>query len=240
MALTLAITDNANGTGGVATISGSLGGNVALYRRTVAASSLSIPTQVSSRFGDGTITGLSALGYYSWYAIEAESITSNTVFQPMTANGDSIYDRCLVMLKDRIDGLQLTTIGGQAVGTYIRQLGSMADVSLPCILLMIADQIPELMGGGNMRDIYGYRIAGVIVESTAPESDENRDRYLMWHEKVHRRTDQQRWDLRVPELDRVEVQPGPIIASPKPEDGPLKKFGWIGWRCVARQVRNAA
>lgn len=77
---TLSVSDNADGTGGVATISGSQGGTVTVYSLSQFGTTW---TSRGTRTGDGTVTLALADGWYWWYA-EESSIKSNLVFEPFT------------------------------------------------------------------------------------------------------------------------------------------------------------
>ena len=78
MSLGLAIADNGDGTGGVATVTGSVGALTTVYYATFSGSMGSLTwTSAGSRTGDGTLALSLPVGYYLWHA-QTATLFSNT------------------------------------------------------------------------------------------------------------------------------------------------------------------
>src|SRR5579863_8146411 len=79
--ITLAVTDNADGTGGVATISGNDDGTVVTLFASTFDGQLGpgVFASMGTRVGAGTIAVAPPLGYYWWYADGTAGGTANTI-----------------------------------------------------------------------------------------------------------------------------------------------------------------
>jgi hypothetical protein len=242
MPLGIEVVDNADGTGATVTITGSLGGTVQIRRSAVAVDGPILPAvQVGSTVGNGTTT-VAGIGYWNWYAYENIAYYTDEIYVPTTLHGDSVYERCLVMLKDRIDDLGLTTVSGDPLNVVIQQAGdnNQTNLSYPCLLLAILGQAEEVGPFDNQRDSIGYPILAQIIERTPWELDTYRGRMLQWREKIRRRVNNQKWDARVKEVWKVEVLPAPVISVPESERRLVYREGLMLFRCLAVERRNTA
>lgn len=247
MAWTFTVTDEGDNSGATVAVTGS-GSAYKVQRQTVAVDSVGSWTDVVSSTSSEATTTVGGTGYYRWRLIDTgtsalvapTNVGVGYYYQPATQEGDSVYERCIVMLKERIEGLNLTMVGGAAVGVYDRQMGNAINIEFPAIILAIAGEAEELLGGSNRSDDYGYPVIIYIAERTAAKADERRARHLFWREQIHRRIDQQRWDLRVPEVWTCRVRTGPVIDIPKTEENQDYRTGSLAVTCVARQQRNTA
>ena len=244
MSLTLTITDNADGTGVSASCVYSGGGTVSLYQATVSASGIGSYTLAATRSSTGAFTFSPdvPVGYYSWYAT-AGADTTLPVRCNATLEGDSVHERCLVALGDRIAALGLTTVGGEAVSVFLRQMNDEANVSYPAFVLSIAGQAEQVVGGNNQDDNLGYLVTVSIAERCKADADVHRARYLMWRDRIVRGVANRpgsRWDARIPECWAVNVQPGPVIDVPTTEKQGDYRVGLVSFVFVCRQRRLTA
>lgn len=121
MALTLAVSDNADGTGGVATITGASNKPLTLYRSAFTGTMGSYTwTTSGTRQGNGTITlsspGTIALGYYLWLALVPADDEVASAYQNLSdAATQSVLDRILDAVKTRIVSLSLSGIASTSV-----------------------------------------------------------------------------------------------------------------------------
>jgi len=245
----LAVTDLANGNGAIVSIGAGSGVDFNVERSEVAVSSYGAWTVVNDDplSGSGNLT-VSGLGYYRWRIVDAITsavlapVVPGYLFQTATAEGDSVYERCLTMLRDRIEGLGLTTKEGTELPIVIRQAGdnNQANISYPCILLGFIDQAESDAGGNSQNYDYAYPVLAQVVERTQWHADANRARYLQWRERIHVRTNQQRWDFRVPEVWKVECKPGAVISAPESKDRLDYREGLLAFQCFARHRKNTA
>lgn len=233
---TLTVTDLADGTGATVAVVPDGPSAYRVQRATVTASAVGAYSNVIGPTAGDIEEDVSGTGYYYWRMVDdsTSAVLVGPTYQPATAQGDSVYERCLVMMKDKITGLSLSGLTG---GVFIRQMAEENNLTFPCILLSIAGRAETLLGGTNEQDDYGYPVVVQIVERCAATTDVNRARHLMWREKIHRSIDQRRWDLRVPEVWKVEVQPAPVISIPETEAQKDYRDGLLTALCVARQSR---
>jgi hypothetical protein len=234
VALGVTIQDQANGSGALATVAGSSGGSVAMWRAPVTASAIGTYVSVTSRTGDGTIT-VGGTGYYSWYAVEGVTQTS-AVYQPITAEGDSVAERCLVMVKDRIEALSLPGLDSGHV--YAKALlGDQLDVEYPCVVVSFDSQAETPRGGTNMHDIVAVNIrVDAIDNRVGANGDEFRAQALNWRQRISRAIDHSHWDARVPEVMWAEVQPNQVFELSR--ENTLARWGVVTVSCVSRLLRG--
>jgi len=244
VSLTLTITDNADGTGVSASCVYSTGGTVSLYKATVSASGIGSYSVASTRSNTGAFTFSPAIatGYYAWYAT-AGSDTTTVVRCNATDEGDSVHERCLTMISDRIAGLNLTNVNGNTLTVYKRQMNDESNVSYPAFILSIAGQPEDILGGNNQEDDIGYNVTVSIVERCAAETDIHRARYLMWRDRIRAALHNKpgsRFDARVPECWNCIVKPGAVIDIPETKEQADYRYGLLTVQCVCRVRRQAA
>lgn len=135
MPVSLAISDNADGSGGVATISGSLGASNAVY--CAAYSNGMGPatwTLAGSRVGDGAVGVAPGSGYYFWYCLTTGSAQpSNLVNQNLTTGTQSVHYRCLLAVQSQVQALALAGIASNVVLQWMRPEDKPPIVSTPVI-----------------------------------------------------------------------------------------------------------
>lgn len=224
---TLAIADNGDGTGGVATISGGDSGSTHTVYSQLVDGELGTAaswTARGSRTGNGTITlspAPTADKYYWWHAKATSSggtAVSNLVYQNITSGALAVHYQCLVATQARIQGLSLS---GIANGSILVQKVPVAPSDLwgaspktyqfPGILItplgserMAADE------GTNVRDDVGYPVVVSILDADNRHATANHARNLLWRQKIARAFRNQRLPG-VSEIIRAVIEPGPVI-----------------------------
>ena len=213
MSVTLTVTDNQDGTGGVATIAGSNGGTVSLYYLTY----LGLQQGYSwvlygTRTGDGTIAVSLAVGLYFWYCTDSANNVSTLVFQQLSNTGlQSVHYRSMLAVQTRIQGLGLSGLASNKV--VIQWLPRVWDdidnLALP--LVMIAPLGKEGQPGIlNNRDDIDYPIVVAIVDRQNEDYQANLQRNTRWREQIFRALRHQRL-LGVPEIITTDVEPDFVI-----------------------------
>jgi hypothetical protein len=227
--LTLAsVVDKADGTGAVLTVTGSSGGVVTANRATVTVSSLGAFASTGvTRVGDGT-------GYYRWNVTEGVS-TSNEIYQPATAEGDSIWDRCVTMIADRIRSLNLPGLTGGVVTD--KELPLLNELTYPCVVLTTANEQEESAGDSNMTDDITYPVIITVGEDRGDDAQNYNQRWKMWRERIRNSINEHRWDYRVFEVWKVVAVPG--VALDATHLNQVKHaFGLLTANCVAKVRRG--
>lgn len=237
MALAIAITDNANATATV-TVSGSSGGTVQIRRHVYGPDgNEGSEFTVGTRVGDGTLI-IAGAGYWNWYAYINGSTYTSEVYVRVTVGGDSIYDRCLDMLKDRIESLDLDGLDT----VYVNKVApvDIANLDFPCVMLTLADQAEEKVTVENMRDDITYTVSVTILDRIEAADNSNRGRFLHWRRRIERAIDNQRWDYRVPTVWKCETRPAQVVASAETTGLPELTQGGLIVACISREYRGVA
>jgi hypothetical protein len=197
-AATLAVTDNADNTGGVATVSGGDAGatNTVYSQRVDGELGAATWTSRGSRAGNGTITlaigGTLTAGYYWW---RVQSVTaggsaeSNLVYQPLSDGSSAVLYRCLTAVQARIQGLGLSGIANASV--VIRQAPldrhfKSGDLVLPGVVLapVLTEQM-NTTAGTNTRDDVGYPI-GCFILAAGNQAIAPTAAHYKWREQIAR------------------------------------------------------
>ena len=185
MPVTLAIADNADGTGGTATVAGS---NVAstntLYKATWNGQTGALTwTSVGSRTGDGTIAITSGTGFFLF---RLDSLLSGTttvvaVYQPLTdVTTQAMLYRALAAIKTRIDGLSLS--GSPTVSIRWLPRAKPGD-TFPMIHItpVGGESFPGVL---TATDDIGLPVAVTIVDNQNQDPTANLNRNALWREKI--------------------------------------------------------
>lgn len=197
-AAALAVSDNADNTGGVATISGGDAGvtNTVYSQRVDGELGTAAWISRGSRSGNGTISltigGTLTAGYYWW---RVQSVTaggsaeSNLVYQPLTDGASAVLYRCLTAARSRIQGLSLSGIANVSVVIRTAPLDRhfhSGDVALPGVVLapVLSEQM-SAAAGTNLRDDVGYPI-GVFILAADNQTLTPVAAQYKWREQIAR------------------------------------------------------
>lgn len=220
---TLAVSDNADGTGGVATISGGDAGSThTVYSQTVDGElGTSTWTSRGSVTGNGTVAVTpTADRYYWWYAkavLSGSQSISNLVYQPITSGAFSVHYQCLLAAQARIQGLSLSGIASASIRVQKVPVAS-ADLwgatktyAFPGIILSpLGTERMNPMAGTNVRDDVGYPVVVSIFDADNQSVTANHNKYLLWRQKIARAFRNQRLPG-VSEIIYATVETGPIL-----------------------------
>ncbi len=191
LAPTLSVVDNGDGTGGIATVSGSTGGSTnTLYAAPysgVNGSSMAW-SSVGSRTGDGAVTfgSTGAQFFYVLSSLSGNSAVSSIVFCGITglATG-SIHKACLDAYVTRIQGLGLSGILSSSVDSrWLPRVWEDIDtLAFPRIMVspVGTEQPKDVM---STRDDIELPVLVSIVDKQNQDYVANQDRNLLWREKI--------------------------------------------------------
>ena len=217
----MTIADNGDGTGAVATISGTLTNSINTVYTQLVESIWSPPLwQTSaSRVGDGTIELTLAPGHYLGYClaeIDGGTVCGTTIYFTATAGTQSVKTRILVAVQTRLQSLNLS---GIALASIIvkklpiaRYLAPTGTIAMPAAI--IADVAAEDMPakGTCQLDDVDYPIQVTLAEVDNQEStvEANHPQHALWRQQIERAFRFQRLPG-VPEIINCLVQPSAPI-----------------------------
>jgi len=194
MPLSLIVSDNADGSGGVATITGSDSGstNRLFYAPFTGAIGLLTWTLAGSRTGDGTIgipsPGTVPLGYYAWQlnAAVGGSPAFASYYRALTnAGAQSVMDRVLTAVVQQLQTLNLSGIQSvNIVRKWLRRKLETAN-QVPQIQVVPVDgeNFPGTLTG---LDDVGYPVAIIAVDKQNQDYTANLARNLLWRQRILR------------------------------------------------------
>lgn len=187
---TLSVSDSANGTGGVATLSGGDSGatNTISVQAVDGELGTSTWTSKGNRTGNGTVSISATSGFY-WIrcvsVLSSETVVSNLVYQNFTSGTDAVLEQCLEAIQARIQGMSLSGIANSSV--VIQKVPSDRNVTRPAIVIgPVGGETVALTSGSNRRDDVGYPVFVGIIAADNQDQDTNRGRNLLWREKIRR------------------------------------------------------
>jgi len=212
--------DNADGTGGVATITlGDAGSTHTVYSQSWDGTTVGAWTSRGSRTGNGTVTVAPGDGFYWWQVIASSSggtAASNMVWQPLTGGTSPLYERIMSAVQSRIRTLALTGVSSGNVAVrkvpYEKDVGTGLTLTYPCVQITPGPQeTANPLLGVVGRDDYGYPVLVTMMEKDALKNQStNRSRNLKWREQVIRAFQNQRLSG-VDEVYTCVVEPNAII-----------------------------
>jgi hypothetical protein len=192
---TLAVADDADGTGGTATLTGGdSGATNTIYVQAVNGSlGTSSWTSKGSRTGAGTVSISAAVGFY-WVkcesSLDGETVVSNLVYIAFTSGDDAVLEQCLEAVKARIQGLSLSGIVNSSV--VIHKSPTDRNVTKPAVVIGPGGAETVEFGPTNSRDDVGYPIFVAILAADNQNQTSDRGTYLLWREKIRRAFHNQR------------------------------------------------
>lgn len=214
---TLSVSDNADNTGGVATLAGGNAGatNSVYYQRVSSIGNMAW-TLAGSRVGPGTVAVSVSSGFF-WVKCEstlaAETVLSNLVYKRLTQASQAYAEQIVLAIQARIQTLALSGI--QSTNVIIQKIPSTTKnnapvVALPCVI--ITPYNPESFSdleGTNESDDIGYRIQISIVDKDGGDQEKNRNRWLLWREEIRKSLHNKRLDS-IPTQFTCSVSPNPV------------------------------
>lgn len=227
----LSVVDNADGSGAVATISGSTPGTTnTVY---VADWPGQAWAQGGQLTGDGTVALSSAVGPH-WAAVLSQSAAAAAVSLMVqfrvTDGTQAVFYRCLAAVRDTIAGLGLAGIGPADIMLWkvpwvsrLAQFPGIAVTPAPERVLPVEAQRDDVE--------YGVNVA-MARKSNQDLTDSGA--VLLWREQISRAL-RYRPLAGVPEVYIVRVEPGPVFWEPA--FLAQHDVGSLLIRCVAREPR---
>lgn len=214
MSLTLAISDNRDGTGAVATVSGSDSGSTnnvyaAIFGGQTGALTWAL---VGTRTGDGTVAVSLPVGYYVWTVLTTSAgVTTqgNAVWQNLSNTAiESPHYQCLVAIQTRLQGLNLEGIGSNVLVKWLPRDLEKVD-TLPAII--VAPVGKEGQGPGlNNHDDIDYPCLVAIIDAQNKDYTANLARDLYWRWRVFQSPRHQRL-AGVPNVMTVSITPDYVV-----------------------------
>lgn len=220
MSLALTVSDNADGTGGVATLSGTGGAAAGVFYAPFTGQ-LGSPAWQSAggRTGDGTLAVAPGTGYYWWYAQIASGI-SNLAYQNLTDGTQAVHRRCLAAVQTQIQALALPGLAPAGVVlagwlAHWRQGG--IDPALPLVEVAVGGAAEEQPGVLTNVDDIAYPVAVHVVDASNRNYGLNLARYLLWRQRIFRAFRHQRLPG-VPEVFTCDVTPDHVVDEKQFQD----------------------
>ena len=236
---TLTIADNADGTGGVATISGSSGGSNTVYSQAVNGElGTAAWTSRGSRTGDGTVAVTPGNGFYWWKVVTGGSDTSNLVYQNLTDGSTAIWNRLLAAVLARVQGLSLAGVANDSIisrDVPIDRGITPQGIALPAVVISpVKNEIADPLQGTNQRDDVVYPVGITLFASGNANTRVSTD-MLLWRQKIMKAFHNYRI-AGVAEAISGFVEPGPHMDL-SAWVANLKVSSLI-YRCTCRQTRG--
>ena len=184
---TLAVADNGDGTGAVATITGSTAGATnTVSVQAVTGLGTSTWTTGGSRVGNGTVALSLAVGFY-WVRVVSEldgaTAVSNLVYLYVSATTTAIHYEILEAVQAKIVGLALSGISSANV--QIRKIAWDKDFPKPGVLISPMPEEINPGAGTNERDDIGYRVAVVVMRvSNQNVKQAEMNQFLLWRQRI--------------------------------------------------------
>lgn len=240
MTLALSLADNADGTGGVATVSGvGAAANVTLYRTSWTGLMQSYSwTSTGTRVGPGTINVAPGNGYYQWQAVSVDAGVTEVgplYYQNLTdAATEAVHYAILQAVRLGIVSLSLTGLtGAKIMRRWLPRAWEAVD-DPPCIFVcpVGAETYPVQM---NSTDDVSYPVVVAIIDKLQGDASENLNRDLLWRERIEKLLRFQRLSG-VPSVMFAESVPDQIIDSAAWAANYLLSVSMF--RFVSRQLRG--
>ena len=171
MSITLAVTDNADGSGATATIAGSAGGtvNTILVKRPQDAS---YTTTALNRTGDGTIAIPAAtLSFVDLWQVEVSNNNAGTVtvagpaLVNITQGYASAWFACLIAIQKGIVNLGLPSIGGNVVRSDDPEYLARNTATLPAVLVAIPPDAERREPVTNQQTKWTFPILVIVLDN---------------------------------------------------------------------------
>jgi hypothetical protein len=211
LALTLEVVDSGDGSGAVATVTGSDPASM---------NTVSVQYEdgggwdaAGSRMGDGTVSLSLGLGYY-WAKVVsvlgAVQDVGNVVRFAATSGEESVHDQILEAVKATIPTISLPGFNPENV--FKRMIPDDANAKFPGIFL--TTEAPETIEvATNQRDDIGYPVVTYICDRNARNYSAALPKFLLWRQRVIGRFRTQRLPM-VGEVFGCKVEPF-TITDPK-------------------------
>ncbi len=211
MSWSIAVHDLKDGTGARVDYVGDGATAFRIRRATVAASGYGSYADVGTALTGSGSAIVSGTGYYSWQMVNdgSGSVVAGPVYQPATHGGDSIWERLLVALTDRIAALALHEY--EVLDSFWPNV--VAKKFVPFISVTPSNQ-PPTIGDGEIEDTDILLPAMIcVVERFSGPVSTRRPQFLHAVQRLQQSLChvEPNWDYRVPEVYAVRAEPVAIV-----------------------------
>lgn len=222
MATTITITDNADGTGAVATIAGGNAGAtnsvyVSSWDGELGATSWML---AGSRTGNGTVNLSLAKGY--WWTHCKSDVSgvvelTNLEYFAVTDSVEAVMMRCMRAVKARVQGMTLAGVDNANIvivkAFSERIIGEGQTYKFPCIQIgPFAGENMNFLEGTNARDDVGYPVMVIVFDKGNQDySEADLPAVTKWREQIARAFRNQ-YLVGVPEVFLTACEPQVILA----------------------------
>lgn len=228
MTLALSLVDNQDGTGAVATISGSAGGaNTVFTQRVDLVQNAGVWTSSGTRTGDGTVSLALSPAYYWAYVQNVNG--GVTTFSPLvyflaSRASQAELTRYLNALQGTIQTLTLNGLAtppGNIPAARVYRFDTLCEeimllMVFPCVVISTIGA-EQYLGGTNARDDIGFPGLVSIIDRRSPHDATGKDSYYLWRQQISRAIRHQRL-AGLSEFFTTEVEPRDINAWKPPEN----------------------
>ena len=225
MSVSLAITDNADGTV-TATISGSTVGSTNVVQSTPVNGDFgATPTWTTqgTRTGDGTITITISAGYYWWVVLSTSGSTtspSTPVYRPASTGDDPVHEEIVDAVVAKLILLGLPDIGSKVYGRFVISTPQdfLATTQRPCAVVTRETLTEQMRGGLTSTDDVAYPVAVLFIDANDLGPETPSAKYTQWRQSAMRALRNQ--PLEVPSgaiVYQCEVQPNMIVDKKREE-----------------------
>lgn len=235
---TLAIADNADGTGATATITGAATGATVEVFTVAVDDDFSSQTAVSggSRSGNGTVSLDLDPGPYWAFAVATlggASAVSNIVYFFATTGDDATHQRILEAVQSTIRNLSLSGI--DSANVLVRATPWDRNLTKPCVVIApLQEQMPA-NEGTNTKDQIGYGVIVTFAKATNEDVTTSRNAFLEWRRRAAAAFRNQRLSG-VSEVYRCTIEPLPVLLGSAFDKG-LDLGGFV-IRALAYEARG--
>lgn len=206
MTLALTVTDNGDGTGALASITGSAGASNIVYVQSASGNSLS---PVGSRTGDGNVPLSLNDGHYLALVQANGGVFTSLYPFLVTNNAEAVHERCVLAIKAIIQTLVLPNLDPSRVVDQI--LPTDANLMYPAVLITIEGEAEEEDLTMTSTDDILYPVRVWICDRSDSMSVEKRSRYLLWRQRIHRALRHRRLLPSVTEVIDVRTRLMPVV-----------------------------
>lgn len=237
MAWTMTPTDVADASGASVVVSGT-GSAYKVQRAPVTVTGTGSYVDKVGPTSSGGTTVVAGLGYWMWQLIDSGSsaVLDGPDYVPATAEGDSVWDRCLVMVADRLAAIGIPWIDADRIFTKV--MPTDIDLSVgPAVLVTATNLTAEVVNQTNKRDDVVYPVTIVVDEATPNDLNAHRQRFLKAAHQIDRAFSNQSWDARVPEVWIVNSIPGTTFDGQTIHDN-RERYSLNTIKCKAREIRG--
>lgn len=218
MSVMLSMTDNGDGTGGVATVAGDVGETdaITIYRTPYSGSEGALVSTVAATgTGPGTYSVEGSGLYYLWQAriydpISLEVQLSPIVVQSLTNGLSAPHERVMQSVATRIQSLNLYGLGGGV--KRVKTLDRQQRPKYPGILITSVNQAERIEYYTNARDTTIYPVAVMLLEQNANDF-RTEPRLFNWRHKIFTAFHGQRLPGVAECNGYVTVEPGNVIEA---------------------------